>query len=322
MRVHLSSTLIALCFAVAQAAFGQSYPTRPIKLVVPFPPGGGSDPVARIVGEKVGEALGQPVVIENRPGANGTVGNALVAKAEPDGYTLLLGAAGALTVAPHVYKKVQFDTLKDFEPISLAGTVPFILAVYPGVPVNSLRELTAFAKANPGKLNFGSSGTGGLPHLAGEIYKSMAGVDIVHVPYKGGGPAITALITGEVQVLFSDVGLMVPLLKAGKIKAIAVTSDVRSAAVPDIPTMKESGLPAYQISTWWGILAPAGTPRPIIDKLNAEVRKALELPDVKERFATMWVVPSPTTTEQFATRIHQEYDKWAQVVKEAKVEAE
>ena len=322
MRVHLSSTLIALCFAAAQAAFGQSYPTRPIKLVVPFPPGGGSDPVARIVGEKVGEALGQPVVIENRPGANGTVGNAIVAKAEPDGYTLLLGAAGALTVAPHVYKKVQFDTLKDFEPISLAGTVPFILAVYPGVPVNSLRELTAFAKANPGKLNFGSSGTGGLPHLAGEIYKSMAGVDIVHVPYKGGGPAITALITGEVQVLFSDVGLMVPLLKAGKIKAIAVTSDVRSAAVPDIPTMKESGLPAYQISTWWGILAPAGTPRPIIDKLNAEVRKALELPDVKERFATMWVVPSPTTTEQFATRIHQEYDKWAQVVKEAKVEAE
>ena len=322
MRVHLSSTLIALCFAAAQATFGQSYPTRPIKLVVPFPPGGGSDPVARIVGEKVGEALGQPVVIENRPGANGTVGNALVAKAEPDGYTLLLGAAGALTVAPHVYKKVQFDTLKDFEPISLAGTVPFILAVYPGVPVNSLRELTAFAKANPGKLNFGSSGTGGLPHLAGEIYKSMAGVDIVHVPYKGGGPAITALITGEVQVLFSDVGLMVPLLKAGKIKAIAVTSDVRSAAVPDIPTMKESGLPAYQISTWWGILAPAGTPRPIIDKLNAEVRKALELPDVKERFATMWVVPSPTTTEQFATRIHQEYDKWAQVVKEAKVEAE
>jgi tripartite-type tricarboxylate transporter receptor subunit TctC len=322
MRLHPRSILLALCLALTQAALAQNYPNRPIKIVVPFPPGGGSDPVARIVGAKVSESLGQPVVIENRPGANGTVGNEFVAKAAPDGYTLLLGAAGSLTVAPHVYKKVQFDTFKDFEPISLAGTVPFILAVNPNVPANTLPELTAYAKANHGRLNFGSSGTGGLPHLAGEIYKRMAGVEIVHVPYKGGGPAITGLLTGDVQILFSDVGLMVPLLKAGKIKAIAVTSEDRSAAAPDVPTMKESGLPEYQVSTWWGFLAPAGTPRPIIDVLNAEVRKALTDPDVKQRFAAMWVDTAPTTTEQFAARMRRESDKWAQVVKDAKVEAE
>jgi tripartite-type tricarboxylate transporter receptor subunit TctC len=316
------AVVIALGLGLTQPAFAQPYPTKPIKIVIPFPAGGGPDLVARLIAPKLTEALGQPIVFEYKVGANGTIGNEFVARSAPDGYTLLMGAAGALTVAPHVYAKVQFDTFKDFEPIALVGTSPYIVALNPSVPANSVAELTAFAKANAGKLNYGSSGTGGLPHLAGELYQRLAGVSLVHVPYKGIAPAITDIVGGQVQLLFGDVGLVLPHVKAGKLKAIAVTSKQRSTALPDVPTMIEAGVPDYQMGTWWGLLAPAGTPRPIVMRLNAEVRKALALPEIQSAFAARSLEYELTTPEQFSARIRDEYDTWAKVVKEANIKAE
>jgi tripartite-type tricarboxylate transporter receptor subunit TctC len=314
--------VFALALAWLQPAHAQSYPDKPIRIVIPFPAGGGPDLVARLIAPKLTEALGQPIVFDYRVGANGTIGNEFVARSAPDGYTLLMGAAGALTVAPHVYAKVQFDTFKDFEPIALVGTSPYIVALHPSVPASSVAELTAYAKANPGKLNYGSSGTGGLPHLAGELYERLAGVDLVHVPYKGIAPAITDLVGGQVQLLFGDVGLVLPHVKAGNLKAIAVTSKQRATPLPDVPTMIEAGVPGYQMGTWWGLLAPAGTPRPIVARLNAEVRKALSLPEIQSAFKARSLEYELTTPEQFAARIRDEYDTWGKIVKEANIKAE
>jgi tripartite-type tricarboxylate transporter receptor subunit TctC len=321
-RLSRLVAVVALALASMQPAHAQSYPDKPIRIVIPFPAGGGPDLVARLIAPKLTEALGQPIVFDYRVGANGTIGNEFVARSAPDGYTLLMGAAGALTVAPHVYAKVQFDTFKDFEPIALVGTSPYIVALHPSVPASSVAELTAYAKANPGKLNYGSSGTGGLPHLAGELYERLAGVDLVHVPYKGIAPAITDLVGGQVQLLFGDVGLVLPHVKAGNLKAIAVTSKQRATPLPDVPTMIEAGVPGYQMGTWWGLLAPAGTPRPIIARLSAEVRKALSLPEIQNAFKARSLEYELTTPEQFAARIRDEYDTWGRIVKEANIKSE
>ena len=321
-RLSRLVAVVALALASMQPAHAQSYPDKPIRIVIPFPAGGGPDLVARLIAPKLTEALGQPIVFDYRVGANGTIGNEFVARSAPDGYTLLMGAAGALTVAPHVYAKVQFDTFKDFEPIALVGTSPYIVALHPSVPASSVAELTAYAKANPGKLNYGSSGTGGLPHLAGELYERLAGVKLVHVPYKGIAPAITDLVGGQVQLLFGDVGLVLPHVKAGTLKAIAVTSKQRATPLPDVPTMIEAGVPGYQMGTWWGLLAPAGTPRPIVARLNAEVRKALSLPEIQNAFKARSLEYELTTPEQFAARIRDEYDTWGRIVKEANIKSE
>jgi tripartite-type tricarboxylate transporter receptor subunit TctC len=318
----LPAALFALALVFSAGPSAQTYPSKPIKLVVTFPAGGGADFVGRVIASKLTDALGQPVVIDNRAGAGGMVGNDVIAKSAPDGYSLLLGAAGALTIAPNLYEKVTFDTMKDFEPVALIASSPFVLTVNPAVPANTLAEFTALAKANPGKYNFGSSGTGGAPHLAGELYKSMSGANIVHVPYKGLAPAITDLLGGQIQVLFADVGLVLPHIKAGKLKAIAVTGSRRSAALPDVPTMIEAGLPGYTAGTWYGILAPTGTAAPIVARLNAEVRKAVALPDVQSQFATQGVDPAPSTPEQFAGLIRDDFTKWSKLIKEVKIKAE
>jgi tripartite-type tricarboxylate transporter receptor subunit TctC len=261
-------------------------------------------------------------VVENRAGANGAIGNEAVARAAPDGYTLLLGAAGALTIAPHLYEKLQFDSFKDFVPVSLVATSPFVLVVNPSVPAKTVAELTALAKASPGKLNYGSSGTGGAPHLAGELYKSVAGIDIVHVPYKGLAPAITDAIGGRVQILFADVGLVAPHIKAGTLRALAVTSTQRSSALPDVPTMTEAGVPGYTAGTWYGVLAPVGTPPAIVKRLNTELSRALGAPDLREQFAHQSVVAAGGSPEDFAALIRSDYDKWGKVIKGAGIKAE
>ena len=314
--------LLACALAVPLTAAAQTYPDRPIKLIVTFPAGGGADFVGRALAPKLGEGLGQPVVVDNRAGANGAIGNAAVAHAAPDGYTLLLGAAGALTIAPHLYQKLDFDTFKDYAPISLVGSSPFVLAVNPKVPVKTVAELTAYAKANPGKLNAGSSGTGGAPHLALELYKSITGVQIVHVPYKGLAPAITDLLGGQVQVLFADVGLIAPHLKAGTLRGLAVTGAQRSAALPDLPTMQEAGVPGYTAGTWYGVLAPAGTPPAVVTRVNAEIAKALAAPQLRAQFAEQSVNAAGGTPAEFAALIRQDYDKWGKLIREANIKAE
>lgn len=323
MRRSLPALLLATGMALAPAAFGQAYPNKPIKIVVTFPAGGGADYVARVIAPKLSDALGQPVLVENRAGANGAIGNEFVAKSPPDGYTLLLAAAGPLTIAPNLYEKQATDPFRDFEPISRVGSSASVLVVNPAVAAHSLADLTALAKANPGRLNFGSSGNGGVPHLAGELYKRMAGVDLVHVPYKGLAPAIADLLGGQVQVLFADVGLIAPYVKAGKLRAIAITGKQRSAMLPDVPTMIEAGLPGYRAgASWWGLLAPAGTPSAIIARLNTEVVKVLSTPEIKSKFAAQGVEPAPTTPKQFAALIREDYDTWAKVIKEAHIKAE
>ena len=321
-RSWMTSIAASVLLAWTLAAPAQTWPDRPIKLVVTFPAGGGADFVGRALAPKLTEALGQPVVVDNRGGANGAIGNEAVAKSAPDGYTLLLGAAGALTIAPHLYAKQAVDTFRDFIPVSLVGSSPFVLAVNPSVPAKTVAELTALAKANPGKLNCGSSGTGGAPHLACELYKSVTGAQIVHVPYKGLAPAITDLLGGNVQVLFADIGLIAPHVKAGTLRALAVTGTQRTPALPDVPTMIEAGVPGYTAGTWYGVLAPAGTPPAIVKRLNTDIAKALASPDLRAQFADQAVVAAGGTPEEFAALIRADYDKWGKVIKDANIKAE
>lgn len=320
----MKAFLAALCCAVAFTALAaaQPYPNKPIRIVVTFAAGGGADFVARVIAAKLGEALGQSVVVENRAGAGGGIGAEFVAKSPPDGYTLLLGAAGTMTILPNLQEKMPFDSAKDFVPIGLVGSSPFVLALTPSLPSNSVAELTARAKANPGKLNCGSSGNGGAPHLACELYKTAAGVDIVHVPYKGLAPAITDLLGGQVQILFADVGLVAPYLKGGKLKGIAVTSKERSSVLPELPTMIEAGVPNYQAGTWYGILAPAGTPPTVVARLNAEIQKIIASPDVKTQFAVQGIEPAGGTAEQFGALIRDDSAKWGRLIKATGIKPE
>jgi tripartite-type tricarboxylate transporter receptor subunit TctC len=313
--------LLSFAVSVAPAA-DSSYPTRPIRIIDAFPPGGPSDIVARALSPKLSESLGQTVVVDNRGGASGIVGCEIAAHAAPDGYTLLLGPSGALTIQPTLNPKLPFNVQRDFEPVSQLTTGPQVIAVHPGVAAKSVQDLIALAKAKPAQLNFASGGAGTANHLAAEVLKLAAGINIVHVPYKGTGPALASVLGGETQLIISSLLPALPHVKSGKLRALAVTSTSRSSAVPDVPTAAESGLPAFETSSWHGILVPAKTPRAIITRLHAEFVKVLNVPEVRERLTAQGLNIVASTPQQFAAHIKSETIKYARVIKQAGIKAE
>ena len=313
--LRLQAVLAIALASAAGGAFAQAYPSQPIKLIVPFTAGGTTDILARTIGQKLAEAWKQPVIVENKPGAGGNIGADSVAKAKPDGYTLVMGTIGTQAINQSLYEKMPYDSTRDFAPVTLVAVVPNMLVVHPSVPAKNVAELIALAKSRPGQLNFASSSTGGSPHLSGEMFKQMTGTEIVHVPYKGSAPAVTDLLGGQVSMMFDNMPSVLPQVKAGKLRALGVTSARRSPAAPEIPTIAESGVPGYEVDSWFGILAPAGTPKEIVAKLSAEIVKILQMPDVKERLAGQGAVPVGNTPEQFAEHIAKETAKWAKVVK-------
>jgi tripartite-type tricarboxylate transporter receptor subunit TctC len=299
----------------------QSFPSKPIRLIVTFAAGGGTDLVARAVQPKMGEFLGQPVVVENRAGANGAVGADAVAKSAPDGYTLCVCAAGTVAIGPHLTKQ-PFDVFRDLAPISLLATSPFVVTVHPSVPAHSIRELIALSKSQPGKLNFGSSGIGGAPHLSTELFKGMTGTAMTHVAYKGLGPAMTDLLGGQIQMMLADVGVVAPHIKGGKLRGLAVSGATRSAVFPDLPTVAEAGVPGYAASTWYGVMAPAGTPAPVLARLSEDIGKALSVPEVKASLIGQGVEPAPMTPAQHGAFLKTEFEKWGKVIRETGIKLE
>jgi tripartite-type tricarboxylate transporter receptor subunit TctC len=312
--------LAALSLAACALAHAQPYPSRPVRIVVPFPPGGPTDIVARLVSQKMTEGLKQPVVVENRAGAGGVLGTEFVAKAPADGYTLLMGTIGGLAVSMSLLPDRGYDTLRDFAPITQAVNVTSILVTHPSVPVKSVQELLALARLHPGKLNYGSSGGGTVTHLAGELLKLMGGVNIIHVPYKGGAPALTAILSGEVDLTYENSLIIVPHIKSGKVRALGVTSAQRSKLLPDLPSVAEA-LPGYGASGWYGLVAPAATPKDVLARLNAEAVKALRSPDVADKLSGQGAEPAPGSPGDFAAFIRAEIDKWSKVVKAANMKA-
>ena len=298
------------------ALAADTYPTRPVRMIVAVPPGGPADILARLVGPKLNESLGQTVVIDNRPGANGNIAYEMAARAVPDGYTFVLVAAG-VTINPSLYREVRYDPLRDFAAITHGVSVPNILIVHPSVPAASVSELVALAKSRQGKLAFASAGNGTSGHLALELFKQRAGIDVVHVPYKGGGPALAEVLAGQVQALFSLALAATQQVKAGKVRALAISSGKRSVVAPELPTIAESGFPGYEVVGWFGWLAPAKTPRPIVARLNAEIVKALKAPDVRERLLSQSTEPVGNSQQQFSAFLKSERDKWAGVIKRA-----
>ena len=317
----LFGVVIAVAFAFPLLALAQEYPSRPIRFIVPYPPGGGTDVVARILQEALVAELGQPVIIDNRGGAAGNLGTDIAAKAPPDGYTVLF-TLSSHTINPKLYDKLPFDVERDFVPISVVALIPQILVAHPLVPANTVRELIALAKANPGKLNYASVGTGSPGHIAGELFKLKTGVDIVHVPYKGGGPAVVDTIGGQVQLLFVSMPAAWQYVKAGKLKAIAVTSAKRSIAAPDVPTVAESGIPDYVVDSWYGALVPAKTSPSVVTRLNAAFAKVLDNPRIKERLLAQGAEAAPSTPADFDRRIKEELVKWEMVIRAARIRPE
>ena len=315
MRGMLRWALGALFACIATVASAQGYPNRTIRLVVPFPAAGTTDILARAAAQKLTEAFGQSVIVDNRPGAAGNIGADLVAKSAPDGYTLLMGTVGTHAINPSLYSKMPYDHVKDFVPVVLVAGVPNVLVVNPALPVNSVADLIKLAKDKPGQINFASSGSGTSIHLSGELFKTMAGVDITHIPYKGSSPALVDLIGGQVQIMFDNLPSALPQIKAGKLRAIAVTSLKRAPVLPDVPTISESGLPGFEASSWFGVLAPAGTPAPIVARINAEVNKWLQSAEAREKLLSQGAEAAGGTPEQFAHHIRAESEKWAKVVK-------
>jgi tripartite-type tricarboxylate transporter receptor subunit TctC len=311
--------LLGTLFATLAAA--QDYPARPIKLIVPFAPGGGSDVLARIVGQKLSESFKQPVLIDNRPGAGGNLGTDAVAKATPDGYTLVLGVVGPISINVSLFDNLPYDPVKDLAPITQAVSVTNLLVVNPSLGVNSVAELIALARSKPNSLSFASGGTGTAGHLAAELFKSMAGLQMTHVPYRGSGPAINDLIGGQVQLFFDNMPSALPHARTGRLKALGVTTAKRSSAAPDIPTIAESGLPGFEANNWYGFLTTAGTPKPIIEKLHREIVRILQLPDVKEKLAAQGAEVIGNTPEEFAQVIRDEIPKWRKVVRESGAKA-
>jgi tripartite-type tricarboxylate transporter receptor subunit TctC len=320
IRLILVTALLAAP-AGAALAQAQSYPSKPIRVIVPFPPGGSTDFLARIVGQKITADWGQQVIIDNKPGAGGTLGAAEAARAAPDGYTLLMGAVHH-EIATSVYAKLPYDFQKDFAPITVVAIVPNVLVVNSSLPVNSVKELIAYAKANPGKLTYGSAGMGTAHHLIGEQFNMLAGVDILHVPYKGSSPAVADLVAGQVSLMYDTVASCLPHVKAGKLRALGVATAKRSASLPDVPTIAEAALPGFEVTTWFGFLAPAKTPPEIVAKLNAEVVKILNTPDVRERLLASGSEPVGNTPEQMAAQIARETAQFATIVKKAKLVVE
>lgn len=323
MQVHSGKVLRVVCAALltaaAASAYAQDYPVKPIRFIAPNLPGGPTDILARLIGQKLSESLGQPVVIENRAGAGGNIGTEAAAKAPPDGYTLVTGNNATFGANVSLYKHLGFDPVKDFAPVSLVATQPNILVVHPSLPATSVKQLIALAKARPGQLNYSGSGMGAAAHLSAELFKSMTGTDIVHISYKSAAPALTDLIAGQTQLMFATSLSVMPHIKANRVRALAVTTAKRARVMPELPTIAEAGVPGFEASTWHGVLVPAGTPAAIVNKLNAEIVRMLQLPDVRERLGTLGAEIVGSTPREFAEHIQREIPKWAKVIKDAGV---
>ena len=318
----MRALLAALLAALTLSAWAELYPSRPVKLVVPFAPGGSADLVGRLLAQHLSDALGQPVVVENKGGASGMIGNEYVAKSPPDGYTLTVGTLGPFAVNPTLYEHVPYDNIHDFAPVTLTGISSHILVAHPSVPVHNVNELIALAKAKPGQLTFASSGTGNATHLTFELFKARAGIDIVHVPYKGGGPAMADLVGGQVLFSFASMASAVPFVRSGRLRAIAVSGSQRSPLFPEVPTVAESGLPGFASEDWQGILAPAKTPPEVIAKLNGEIARVLAMPEVKAKLAAAGFDAKTSTPEWFAQFIQAETVKWAKLLKGIGIKAQ
>ena len=319
---HLIAVLLLFAFPLggtyAQTQPAGTYPAKPIRFVVPYPPGGPLDIMARGVGAKLTENWGQPVIVDNRPGAGGNIGTEFVARSAPDGYTLLMGAVATHAINPSLYARVPYDPVRDFAPVALVAVVPNILVVHPSLPVRSVQDLIGLARARPDYLSFGSGSTGSTGHLAGELFKRMAGIEMVHIPYKGAAPAMQDLLAGQVQVMFDNLANSLPQVRAGKLRALAVTTMQRSPAVPELPTISESGLPGFDLSTWFGVMVPAGTPADVVARLNAGTVRALGSAELKERLAAMGTEPpADNTPERFAAFMRSESAKYARVVRDS-----
>jgi tripartite-type tricarboxylate transporter receptor subunit TctC len=314
---HVCAAALLALLLPAIAPAQTAYPLKAVRIVVPFPAGGGTDVVVRMLAPRLSEALGQQIIVDNRGGAGGTIGTELVARSPPDGYTVLAGTIGGLAVSPALNPKLGYDTLRDLAPVTQLVNVSYLLTLHPSVPAKSIRELLALAKARPGRLNYGSAGTGTGPHLAGELMNLMAGVKFVHVPYKGSGPAQTALMSGEVDLNFENMLLVLPHIKSGRLRPIAATGETRSKLLPEMPTVAEAGLPGYSASGWYGMMAPAAVPKDIIGKLNSEVVRVLRMPEIADRLNSMAAEPAPGTPAQFGAFVRSEIGKWAKVVKAA-----
>ena len=315
-RAALWAGALAMCVgAAAPSAWAQSYPNRPIKLIAPYPAGGGVDAVARLIGERLATRLGQPIVVDNKPGAAATIGGDALAKSAPDGYTLMVGSITDYAIAPHVHKNLSFDVRKDFAPIVEMGYGTVILVVSADFPPRNVKELIALAKSKPGELSFASSGIGGLQHLNGEMFKQMAGIDLVHVPYKGTTQLLPDLLAGRVPMAIDSLPAHLPHIKSGKVRVLAVASATRAATLPDVPTMAEAGLPGYESATNYTLFAPAGTPKDIVALLNKETNAILQMPDVREKLQTQGIVITGGSVEAVERRIPREVDKWTKVVK-------
>jgi tripartite-type tricarboxylate transporter receptor subunit TctC len=316
---RLSMAMAACLALVSTGLHAQPYPAKPIRMMVPFPAGGGSDTMGRVIGQKLGERLGQSIVVENRPGAGGSIGADLVAKSAPDGYTILLGSTSELVQYPNVNPKIPYDPLRDFAPITTVGSVPMVLIVHPSLPARSVKELVALAKARPSELNFGSAGNGATTHLAVELFVLLTGARMTHVPYKGSPQAVTDLVAGNVQLGIPTMPAALSFIKAGRARALAVTSGKRTPVLPDVPTMQEAGVRGYETDLWTGILAPAGTPRTALSKLHDEIVQVAALPEVREALGRQGATPDTSTPEEFSVFIKSELAKWARVVKAANV---
>lgn len=313
---------VGLALCVGTAAAQTAYPAKPVRLVVPFATGGVTDTSGRLIAEHLSRRLGQQVIVDNKPGASGNIGTQMVAAAEPDGYTLLLGFDGTLVINPHVFPKVGFDTLKDFAPVGKIGDAILILVSHPGVPAKNLKDVIALSKSQSGGLSYGTSGTGGTPHIAGELLKQRTGANLTHIPYKGGGQAMTDLLGGTIPLVYTAVAGAVSHVKAGKLHAVAVSSAQRAPSLPDVPTFIESGVTDFDINSWVGLLAPAKTPRAVVDKLNTELNAVLNDPVVRERLNTLGISASPGGPERFGRDMARDLSRYAEVVKAANIKAE
>ena len=314
----------AACLGIALAALAhaQGYPSKPVRIIAPFAPGSTIDIIGRIIAPRLTEALGQPVIVENRSGAGGMLGMDAAAKSAPDGHTLAIGALGPLAMNPSLYPKTPFDPVRDFAAVSLLATGPVVIAVHPSIPARTVTELVELAKKRPGQLNYGSPGVGTSPHLTGELFKIQTGADIVHVPYKGNAEAITDLIGGQISIVFTGVPPVVPLAKAGKVRLLATTGKQRMPNLPDVPTIAEAGVTGADVLIWYGVVVPAATPRDVIARLNREIVKLMNLPDVREKFAQQSVDPATDTPEQFAQMIRDEVARWSKVIRTAGIKVE
>ncbi len=322
-RLTVLAALASFVFApLVQAQQAAAWPNKPLRLIVPFPPGGSADILGRLIGQKLSEGLEQPVVIDNRPGGGTAIGAQALARSPADGYSLMIGTVSSHAINPAVNPKLPFDPVKDFTPISLVAAIPFAMLVHPSVPAKSVAEFITYSRERPGKLDYGSAGAGTSNHLAGELFEAMTGAHLVHIPYRGSAPALQDLLAGRLALMFDLVLTAAPHVRAGSVRALAVTGARRSAVLPELPTVAEAGLPGYEVSAWFGIFAPAGVPRPIVERLNAEIVKAMAAPDLRQRLVSLGADPLTSSPEEFAAYLKAEIAKWAKVVKDAGVKPE